>query len=281
MSAVDGSGKAAADGAARAPLLEVRDLKVHFPVYGGILRRVVDRVRAVDGVSFDVMKGATVGLVGESGSGKTTIGRAIVKLNRVTSGTIRYDGVDLASLSRRAFFPYRKRIQMIFQDPFNSLDPRMTVEAIIREPLAIHFPELTPRQQIERAAVLMAQVGLNGDHLRRYPHEFSGGQRQRIGIARALAVEPELLICDEPVSALDVSVQAAIVNLLQDLQEQYGFTYLFIAHDLAVVEHISDYVLVMNAGEIVEQAPAEAIYHAASHPYTRKLLAAAQKVDVD
>lgn len=265
---------------AHPPLLEVRDLKVHFPVHGGVFRRVVDQVRAVDGVSFDVRKGTTVGLVGESGSGKTTIGRAIVKLNRVTSGTIRYDGIDITPLGRRAFFPYRKRIQMIFQDPFNSLDPRMTVEAIIREPLAIHFPELTRRQQTERAAALMEQVGLSGDHLRRYPHEFSGGQRQRIGIARALAVEPELLICDEPVSALDVSVQAAIVNLLQDLQEQYGFTYLFIAHDLAVVEHISDYVLVMTAGEIVEQAAAEDIYHAASHPYTRKLLAAAQKVDV-
>ena len=239
---------------AHPPLLEVRDLKVHFPVHGGVFRRVVDQVRAVDGVSFDVRKGTTVGLVGESGSGKTTIGRAIVKLNRVTSGTIRYDGIDITPLGRRAFFPYRKRIQMIFQDPFNSLDPRMTVEAIIREPLAIHFPELTRRQQTERAAALMEQVGLSGDHLRRYPHEFSGGQRQRIGIARALAVEPKLLICDEPVGALDVSVQAAIVSLLQDLQERYGFTYLFIAHDLAVVEHISDYVLVMTAGEIVERS---------------------------
>ena len=266
--------------AAGSPLLQVRDLKVHFPIHGGVFRRVVDYVRAVDGVSFDVPRGATVGLVGESGSGKTTIGRSIVKLNRVTSGSIVYDGADITSLSRRAFFPYRKRIQMVFQDPFNSLDPRMTVEAILREPLAIHFPQLSRAQQVERAAALMEQVGLSGDHLRRYPHEFSGGQRQRIGIARALAVEPELLICDEPVSALDVSVQAAIVNLLQDLQERHGFTYLFIAHDLAVVEHISDYVLVMTEGRIVEQASAEMIYHDPRHPYTRKLLEAAQKVDL-
>jgi oligopeptide transport system ATP-binding protein len=258
-------------------LLELRDLKVHYPVYGGILRRVVDYVRAVDGVTFDVPRGKTVGLVGESGSGKTTIGRAIVKLNRVTSGSIIYDGVDITRLGRRAFFPWRKRIQMVFQDPFNSLDPRMTVESILREPLTIHFPGLSRRQQRERAADLLEQVGLSGDHLGRYPHEFSGGQRQRIGIARALAVEPELLICDEPVSALDVSVQAAIVNLLQDLQERYGLTYLFIAHDLAVVEHISDYVLVMTEGRIVEQASADEIYHKPQHAYTRKLLAAAER----
>lgn len=262
------------------PLLRVRDLKVHFPIHGGVFRRVVDHVRAVDGVSFDVPRGATVGLVGESGSGKTTIGRAIVRLGRITAGAVFYDGVEISRLGRRQFFPYRKRIQMVFQDPFNSLDPRMTVEAILREPLEIHFPQLSRSQQRDRAAQLMEQVGLSGDHLRRYPHEFSGGQRQRIGIARALAVEPELLICDEPVSALDVSVQAAIVNLLQDLQEQHGFTYLFIAHDLAVVEHISDYVLVMTGGQIVEQAPADAIYRDPRHAYTRKLLDAARRVEL-
>jgi oligopeptide transport system ATP-binding protein len=268
-----------AGGAAAAPntLLQVRDLKVHYPVHSGILRRVVDHIRAVDGVSFDVPRGKTVGLVGESGSGKTTIGRAIVKLTRTTSGTIVYDGVDITKVRRRDFFPWRKRIQMVFQDPFNSLDPRMTVEAILREPLTIHFPRMSRKEQRERAADLLEQVGLSGDHLARYPHEFSGGQRQRIGIARALAVEPELLICDEPVSALDVSVQAAIVNLLQDLQERYGLTYLFIAHDLAVVEHISDYVLVMTDGKIVEQAPANEIYHNPQHAYTRKLLAAAAR----
>lgn len=267
-----------ATGSAAMPdvLLQVRDLKVHYPVHGGILRRVIDHVRAVDGVSFDVPRGSTVGLVGESGSGKTTIGRAIVKLNRVTSGSIIYDGVDITGLGRRAFFPWRKRIQMVFQDPFNSLDPRMTVEAILREPLTIHFSRLSRKEQRDRAADLLEQVGLSGDHLDRYPHEFSGGQRQRIGIARALAVEPELLICDEPVSALDVSVQAAIVNLLQDLQERHGLTYLFIAHDLAVVEHISDYVLVMTEGKIVEQAPADEIYRDPQHDYTRRLLAAAQ-----
>lgn len=257
-------------------LLQVNDLRVHYPIHGGVLRRVVDHVRAVDGVSFAVPRGRTVGLVGESGSGKTTIGRAVVKLNRITSGTVIYDGVDITRLGRRAFFPWRKRIQMVFQDPFNSLDPRMTVEAILREPLVIHFPRLSRREQRERAAELLEQVGLYGDHLNRYPHEFSGGQRQRIGIARALAVEPELLICDEPVSALDVSVQAAIVNLLQDLQERHRFTYLFIAHDLAVVEHISDYVLVMTEGRIVEQAPAGEIYRNPQHEYTKKLLAAAE-----
>lgn len=262
------------------PLLSVSDLKVHFPIHGGLFRRVTDYVRAVDGVSFEVPRGSTVGLVGESGSGKTTIGRAIVRLTRVTAGAIVYDGVDITHLSRRAFFPYRKRIQMIFQDPYNSLDPRMSVEAIIREPLAIHFPAMSTAAQRERAAELMEQVGLDAGQLGRYPHEFSGGQRQRIGIARALAVEPELLICDEPVSALDVSVQAAIVNLLQDLQGQYGFTYLFIAHDLAVVEHISDYVLVMNEGKIVEQADSEAIYRSPKHPYTRKLLEAVPGVDL-
>jgi peptide/nickel transport system ATP-binding protein/oligopeptide transport system ATP-binding protein len=256
------------------PLVEVKDLRVYFPIRGGLLRRVVDHVRAVDEVSFVVRRGTTVGLVGESGSGKTTIGKAIVKLAPVTSGSILYDGRDIAALNLRTFFPYRKKIQVIFQDPFNSLNPRMTVAAILGEPLEIHFPDLDAADRRERAAELLRKVGLTPEHLDRYPHEFSGGQRQRIGIARALAVEPELIICDEPVSALDVSVQAQIVNLLQDLQQELGLTYLFIAHDLAVVEHISDDVLVMTHGKLVEQASAEEIYRNPRHEYTKKLLAA-------
>ena len=260
------------------PLLKVEGLKVHFPVRAGFLQRVVDTVKAVDGISFEVPRGKTVGLVGESGSGKTTTGRAIAQLVPITSGSIRYDGVELAGLSQRAFFPYRKKMQVIFQDPFASLNPRMTIFSIISEPLGIHFKDWNTSQREERVADLLEKVGLEADAMRRYPHQFSGGQRQRIGIARALAVEPECLICDEPVSALDVSVQAQIVNLLQDLQEQLGLTYLFIAHDLAVVEHISDHVLVMTKGEIVEQASAEAIYRDPQHAYTRELLAAIPKL---
>jgi oligopeptide transport system ATP-binding protein len=256
------------------PLLSVRDLKVHFPVKGGVLQRTVDHVKAVDGVSFDVPRGQTVGLVGESGSGKTTTGRAIARLVPITAGTICYAGQDLAHLSRAAFFAYRKKIQVIFQDPFGSLNPRMTIYSIIAEPLDIHFKHWSKAQKIDRVADLLNKVGLSADVMQRYPHQFSGGQRQRIGIARALAVEPEFIICDEPVSALDVSVQAQIVNLLQDLQQELGLTYLFIAHDLAVVEHISDQVLVMTEGRVVEQASAEAIYANPQHPYTRKLLAA-------
>jgi peptide/nickel transport system ATP-binding protein/oligopeptide transport system ATP-binding protein len=253
-------------------LLCVRDLKVHFPVRAGVLQRVVDHVRAVDGISFDVPRGKTVGLVGESGSGKTTTGRAIARLVPITAGTIHYGGQDLARLSRREFFNYRKKIQVIFQDPFGSLNPRMTIYSIIAEPLEIHFKDWSKSQKEDRVAGLLEKVGLSSDFMRRYPHQFSGGPRQRIGIARALAVEPDFIICDEPVSALDVSVQAQIVNLLQDLQEELGLTYLFIAHDLAVVEHISDEVLVMTEGQIVEQATAEAIYENPQHPYTRKLL---------
>ena len=256
------------------PLLEVKDLRVYYPIRSGLLRRVVDHVRAVDAVSFVVRAGTTVGLVGESGSGKSTIGKAIVKMTSITSGQIHYGGEDVTGMSRREFFPFRKRIQVVLQDPFNSLNPRMTIAAILGEPLEIHFPELSRSERRERSTELMQKVGLKGEHLDRYPHEFSGGQRQRIGIARALAVEPEFIICDEPVSALDVSVQAQIVNLLQDLQQELGLTYLFIAHDLAVVEHISDEVLVMNHGKLVEQASAEEIYRNPRHEYTKKLLAA-------
>ena len=256
------------------PLLEVRNLHVHYPLSEGIFQIQSGVVKAVDGVSFKVKKGTTVGLVGESGSGKTTIGRSLVKLAPVTSGEIRYEGKEIGALSPRQFFAHRKKIQMIFQDPFNSLNPRMTIYEIIAEPLEIHFPKQSKKERRERVAELLEKVRLLPEHMSRYPHQFSGGQRQRIGIARALAVEPEFIICDEPVSALDVSVQAQIVNLLQDLQEEFDLTYLFIAHDLAVIEHISDQVLVMTAGKIVEQANAETIYKNPTHIYTKKLLRA-------
>jgi peptide/nickel transport system ATP-binding protein/oligopeptide transport system ATP-binding protein len=256
------------------PILEVKNLKTWFPVYGGVLRRHVDDVKAVDDVSFTIEPGTTVGLVGESGSGKTTIGRTILKLAAATGGQILYESKDILPMSEREFRPLRREIQMIFQDPFGSLNPRMTIFSIVGEALEIHFREMSNEDRRARVAELLKQVGLQPDMMSRYPHEFSGGQRQRIGIARALAVKPRFIVCDEPVSALDVSVQAQIVNLLQDLQEQLGLTYLFIAHDLAVVEHISDHVLVMYRGKIVESASAEAIYSNPQHEYTRKLLAA-------
>jgi len=255
-------------------LLEVNHLKTWFPVYGGLMRRHVDDVRAVDDVSFTIEPGTTVGLVGESGSGKTTIGRTILKLAPATGGEIRFNGRDILPMSEREFRPLRREIQMIFQDPFGSLNPRMTIFSIVSEALEIHFPKMTRGERRDRVAELMKQVGLMPEMMQRYPHEFSGGQRQRIGIARALAVKPKFIVCDEPVSALDVSVQAQIVNLLQDLQEELGLTYLFIAHDLAVVEHISDHVLVMYRGKIVESASAEAIYENPQHEYTKKLLSA-------
>jgi oligopeptide transport system ATP-binding protein len=251
------------------PLLEVRNLKVYFPIRTGVFRRHTGDVKAVDDVSFTVEPGTTVGLVGESGSGKTTIGRALLKLIPATSGEVIYDGINILPLSEGNFRQYRSRMQMIFQDPFGSLNPRLSI--------LIHFPQMSREQRRERVAELIRQVGLKPEMMERYPHEFSGGQRQRIGIARALAVEPKFIVCDEPVSALDVSVQAQIVNLLQDLQDQLGLTYLFIAHDLAVVEHISDHVLVMYHGKIVESASAEAIYENPQHEYTKKLLAAVPK----
>ena len=255
-------------------LLKVRDLKVHFPILGGILRRQTDVFKAVDGVSFTVSAGKTVGLVGESGSGKTTIGRALVKLIQPTSGEILWKGSDIIPLREREFRPLRREIQYIFQDPFGSLNPRMTVGAIVGEALEIHFPSLDRRQREDRVALLLKRVNLSPDMMRRYPQEFSGGQRQRIGIARALAVEPEFLICDEPVSALDVSVQAQIVNLLQDLQEELGLALLFIAHDLAVVEHISDSIIVLHRGKIVESGGTREVLERPKDPYTRELLAA-------
>ena len=260
-------------------LLEVRDLKVHFPIYSGLLRRKTDSFKAVDGVSFTVPTGKTVGLVGESGSGKTTIGRTLVKLISPTSGKAFWKGKEILSMSEKEFRPLRRKIQYIFQDPFGSLNPRMTVGKIIGEALEIHFADLDRTQRTDRVESLLQRVGLKGDMMHRYPHEFSGGQRQRIGIARALAVEPEFLICDEPVSALDVSVQAQIVNLLQDLQEELGLALLFIAHDLAVVEHISDFVLVLHRGKIVESGPARDVLENPIDPYTRDLLAAVPRLE--
>lgn len=259
-------------------LLEVSDLKVHFPIQEGLFSKAQQFVKAVDGVSFKIEKGSTVGLVGESGSGKSTIGKSIVQLVKPTAGKIEYRGESILELNEEAFFPYRKKIQMIFQDPYNSLNPRMTVSGIISEPLDIHFPDMSRTEKEEKIADLLVKVGLQADHRNRYPHQFSGGQRQRIGIARALSVEPDFIICDEAVSALDVSVQAQIINLLQDVQEEYDLTYLFIAHDLAVVEHISNFVLVMSQGKIVEQATAEEIYANPKDPYTQKLLNAIPKM---
>ncbi len=255
-------------------LLEVRNLRVWFPVTGGVFRRRTGEIRAVDDIGFDVPEGAAVGLVGESGSGKTTAGRAILKLTPATGGSVIYKGRNILDMSEGAFRPLRREMQMVFQDPFGSLNPRLTIFAIVGEALEIHFPAMSRADRRGRVAQLLGLVGLPPEHMNRYPHEFSGGQRQRIGIARALAVEPRFIVCDEPVSALDVSVQAQIVNLLQDLQEQLGLTYLFIAHDLAVVEHLCSHVLVMHRGKIVESASSEAIYEDPQHEYTRKLLAA-------
>lgn len=260
------------------PLLEVQNLRTWFPVLGGVMRRKVGDIRAVDDVSFTIEPGCTVGLVGESGSGKTTVGRTILKLIPSTSGRVLYKGSDILPLSEREFRPLRREMQMIFQDPFGSLNPRFTIGEIVGEALEIHFPKMNRSDRAARVADLLRLVGLKADMMRRYPHEFSGGQRQRIGIARALAVEPRFIVCDEPVSALDVSVQAQIVNLLQDLQEQFGIAYLFIAHDLAVVEHISDHVLVMHHGKIVESASAEAIYNDPQNEYTKTLLSAVPSI---
>jgi len=262
-------------------LLKVKNLVKHFTVGGGLFGGPRGIVRAVDGVSFTLHRGETLGLVGESGCGKTTTGRCILQLERATNGSVVFEGRDLTTLDETELRPVRRQIQVIFQDPYSSLNPRMTVGQIIAEPLAVHgiVPDATRRRT--RVRELLNRVGLLPQHGHRYPHEMSGGQRQRVGIARALAMEPSLIICDEPVSALDVSIQAQIINLLEDLQAEFRLTYLFIAHDLAVVRHISDRVAVMYLGKIVELADRKALYDDPLHPYTKALLAAVPIPDPD
>jgi oligopeptide/dipeptide ABC transporter ATP-binding protein len=255
------------------PLLEVRGLQKLFPVRRGVFARLTGHVRAVDGIDLDLEAGTALGLVGESGCGKTTAGRCILRLVEPTAGTVRIDGQDLLALHGEALRRFRRHAQMIFQDPYGSLNPRMTVGEILAEPLIVHG--LARRAEaMDQAAALLARVGLGRERLRDYPHQFSGGQRQRIGIARALALRPKLIVCDEPVSALDVSVQAQVLNLLHDLQKEAGMAYLFISHDLAVVAHLCPRVAVMYLGEIVEQGPVEAIWRRPLHPYTQALLSA-------
>ena len=272
-------------------LLEIKDLHVHFPIYGGILRHKVATVKAVDGVSMKINRGETVGLVGESGSGKTTVGRAIINLHKAMSPDVELGGeviyhtpngdVDLNGLHREAMLPHRADVQMIFQDPFSSLNPRMTVQQIIEGPLVIHKPEMSAEERRETVAELLDRVGLQPKYAARYPHEFSGGQRQRIGIARSLATRPALIIADEPVSALDVSVQAQVVNLLAELQKEFGLTYLFIAHDLSIVYHIADKIAVMYLGSLVEYGTAEQVYKNPKHPYSKALISAVPQPNPD
>lgn len=254
-------------------LLQVDDLVMHFPIYRGVIQRQVGAVRAVDGVSFDIERGETLGLVGESGCGKSTTGRTILQLYRPTSGAVQFEDVDLVHLKGEELRKIRRKMQMIFQDPYASLNPRMTVADIVGEPLIVH--EVAKGKEIQdRVQHLLEIVNLNPSFASRYPHEFSGGQRQRIGIARALALQPSFIICDEPISALDVSIQAQVVNLLEELQEQFNLTYLFIAHDLSMVKHISDRVAVMYLGVIVELASRDELYAKPLHPYTQALLSA-------
>ncbi len=255
-------------------LLQVKGLTKYFPIKGGLLSREVGRVHAVDGVSFSIAAGETLGMVGESGCGKSTTGRCILRLIEPSSGEVRFNGNDVTAMNQQALREVRRDMQIIFQDPFASLNPRMSVEAIIGEALTIHKLTKSPSEYQARVVDLLETVGLNADHMRRFPHEFSGGQRQRIGIARALAVSPKLIVCDEPVSALDVSIQAQVINLLEDLQAKMGLTYLFIAHDLSVVEHISNRVAVMYLGRVVEIAPSRDLYTRPKHPYTEALLSA-------
>ena len=261
-----------------AALVQVRDLKMHFPIYAGLFRRQVGSVKAVDGVSFDIMAGETLGLVGESGCGKSTCGRAVLRLYDITGGSITIDGREIGHVPQSALMGMRPTMQMVFQDPQASLNPRMTVAAIIGEPLDEHT-DWSKAQKLDRIYELMDQVGLNRQFAHRYPHAFSGGQRQRIGIARALALKPKFIVCDEPIAALDVSIQAQVVNLLETLQDELGLTYLFISHDLSMVRHIADRVAVMYLGQVVELAPREALYHNPLHPYTQALLSAVPEPD--
>ena len=257
----------------RPVLLKVEGLKKHFPITKGVFRRQVGAVKAVDGISFDILKGETLGLVGESGCGKSTAGRVILQLYSATAGNVSFKGQDLMSLNKEDLRKQRPHMQMIFQDPQDSLNPRMTVGSIISEPLVEHG-KFKGSERRERVEQLLESVGMNREFTNRYPHEFSGGQRQRIGIARALALSPELIICDEPIAALDVSIQAQVVNLLEDLQEEYGLTYLFISHDLSMIRHIADRVAVMYLGRIVELTDSETLYSTPQHPYTQALLSA-------
>jgi oligopeptide/dipeptide ABC transporter ATP-binding protein len=270
---VDRPGTTSGDVDAGRPLVEVDGLVKHFPIKGGILQRTVAAVQAVDEVSFTIRRGETLGLVGESGCGKTTVGRLLLRLIEPTAGTIRFDGQDITRLRGRALKPYRRRMQLIFQDPFSSLDPRSPIGDSIAEGLRIHGLG-NAQERTNRVRRMMDLVGLQPYHARRYPHEFSGGQRQRIGIARALILEPDLVVCDEPVSALDVSIQAQVLNLLKSLQRELGLTYVFIAHNMGVVEHISDRVAVMYLGRIAEVADRERIFAGPEHPYTQALLSA-------
>ena len=265
-------------------LLKVRGLDVRYPIFGGVMLRKVAEVHAVDDVTFDLVDGETLGLVGESGCGKSTVGRALMNILWTTAPDAEINGsahfrshgemVDLLPLSRRAMRPHRAELQMIFQDPYSSLNPRLTVGQIIEEPMKIHKPEMANGERLERVGWLLDKVGLSAEQSHRYPHEFSGGQRQRIGFARALATNPSLIIADEPVSALDVSIQAQVINLLMDLQEEFGLTYMFIAHDLSVVEHISTRIAVMYLGHIVELGTSDDVYHSPKHPYSKALLSA-------
>ena len=264
----------------KTPVLKVRNLKTYFDVTKGVFTKK-QVVKAVDDVSFDVYKNETFGLVGESGCGKTTLGRTIVKIYEPTGGTIEYEGEDISHLKGKQLKAYRKKMQMIFQDPYASLDPRMTVGEIIKEPMIVHNIYNTDEEREARVVELLKIVGLKPDHIRRYPAEFSGGQRQRIGIARALAVNPEFIVCDEPISALDVSIQAQVVNLLEQIQKELGISYIFIAHDLSMVKHISDRIGVMYLGHLVELGPSADVYHRPLHPYTAALLSAIPIPDPD
>ena len=262
-------------GADAQPLLQVRGLRMHFPVTEGMIaRRHIGDVKAVDGVDLAIQRGETLGLVGESGCGKTTMGRCILRLEKPTAGEILYNGIDIARLDRRELVALRRRIQVIFQDPYSSLNPRQKVGSIIGEPMMVHGVEKDPRRRADRVRELLSVCGLNPNFADRYPHEMSGGQRQRVGIARALALNPEFIVCDEAVSALDVSIQAQIINLLEDLRDKFNLTYLFIAHDLSVVRHLCQRVAVMYLGRVVELAQCDELFDDPLHPYTRALLAA-------